>query len=65
MEFKNGNIFESDAKAIINPVNTVGVMGKGLAYQFKQKYPNNFKNYEEKCKKNEIEIGKDFLVLFL
>lgn len=61
MEFKNGNIFESDAKAIINPVNTVGVMGKGLAYQFKQKYPNNFKNYEEKCKKNEIEIGKDLL----
>ena len=61
MEFKKGNIFESDADAIINPVNTVGIMGKGLAYQFKRKYPNNFKNYEKKCKIKEIEIGKDLV----
>ena len=42
MEIRRGNIFESETQALINPVNIEGVMGKGLAYQFKKKYPDNF-----------------------
>lgn len=57
-----GNIFESKADALINTVNTVGVMGKGIALQFKKAYHNNFKAYVEACKRNEIEIGKVFIV---
>jgi O-acetyl-ADP-ribose deacetylase (regulator of RNase III) len=40
--FKTGSIFDSDAEALVNPVNCVGVMGKGLALQFKEKYPKNY-----------------------
>ncbi|MGL5950115.1 MAG: macro domain-containing protein [Cetobacterium sp.] len=59
-----GNIFDSKAVLIVNPVNTEGVMGKGLAYQFKIKFPLNFKNYYEACKKNEVDIGKDMNATF-
>lgn len=53
-----GNILESDAQALINTVNTVGVMGKGIALQFKKAFPNNFRVYAEACKKDEVVIGK-------
>lgn len=52
-----GNLLESDADVLINPVNTKGVMGKGLALQFKQKYPYNFKAYAENCKKGLLKPG--------
>ena len=58
IRYITGNILESNAKALINTVNTVGVMGKGIALQFKKAYHNNFKTYVEACKRNEIEIGK-------
>ncbi|MBN1364435.1 MAG: macro domain-containing protein [Syntrophaceae bacterium] len=58
IKYINGNIFESNAEALINTVNTVGVMGKGIALQFKKAYHHNYKAYVEACKKNEIEIGK-------
>lgn len=45
-----GNIFESTAEVLVNPVNTVGVCGAGLALEFKKKYPDNFKAYQEYCK---------------
>ncbi len=48
---------ESQAQALVNTVNTVGVMGKGIALQFKKAFPNNYKAYVEACKKNEIKIG--------
>ncbi len=57
LKFTHGNIFESEATAIVNPVNTDGIMGKGLAYQFKKLFPNNFKIYEEKCKNKNFKIG--------
>ncbi|WLF84568.1 macro domain-containing protein [Moraxella sp. ZY210820] len=59
--YKNGDIFNSEAEAIINTVNCVGVMGRGLALQFKNKYPENFKAYQQACKLKEVQIGKMFV----
>ncbi len=56
-----GNIFDSDAEALVNTVNTVGVMGKGLALQFKKAFPNNYKAYRKACEQKEIEVGKMFV----
>lgn len=61
IKYITGNILESDAQALINTVNTVGVMGKGVALQFKNAYINNFKAYAEACKKKEIRVGKLFV----
>lgn len=61
IKFVTGNIFESDAQALVNTVNTVGVMGKGIALQFKKAYPNNFKAYKKACENEEIKIGKLFI----
>ncbi len=56
-----GNISESQADALVNTVNTVGVMGKGVALQFKKEFPNNFKAYQKACKEGRVEIGKMFV----
>ena len=56
-----GNILESDAQAIVNTVNTVGVMGKGLALQFKETYPVNYHKYKDACKRGEVRIGAMFI----
>jgi O-acetyl-ADP-ribose deacetylase (regulator of RNase III) len=53
-----GNILESDAVALVNTVNTQGVMGKGIALQFKKAFPNNFKLYVDACKNEKISVGK-------
>lgn len=55
------DIFKSESEAIINPVNCVGVMGKGLALEFKNRYPDNFKDYEVACKTGKLELGKMFV----
>jgi O-acetyl-ADP-ribose deacetylase (regulator of RNase III) len=60
IRYITGNILESNAQALVNTVNTAGVMGKGIALQFKKAYPNNFKAYQEACKKSEILVGKLF-----
>ena len=44
---ENGNIFNSNCDFLVNPVNTVGIMGKGLALEFKKKFPNNFIKYHK------------------
>lgn len=59
--YKNGDIFSEDVEAIINTVNCVGVMGRGLALQFKNKYPQNFKEYEIACKREEVKPGRMFI----
>lgn len=61
IKFIHGNLFESTAEALVNTVNCVGVMGKGIALQFKILFPNNFRAYKEACNKNEVEIGKMFV----
>ena len=56
-----GDLLSTDAEALVNTVNTVGVMGKGIALQFKQAFPENYSAYEAACKRGEVEIGKMFV----
>lgn len=51
------NIFESNAQVLVNTVNTVGVMGKGLAKEFKRLYPDMFESYQDYCNKKRFQIG--------
>jgi O-acetyl-ADP-ribose deacetylase (regulator of RNase III) len=53
-----GDMMQSRAEALVNTVNTVGVMGKGIALQFKEAFPSNNKAYIEACKNKTLEIGK-------
>jgi len=62
MKFTKGNLLETDAQAIVNTVNTVGIMGKGIALQFKERFPMNFKIYADLCKKGQVQIGKMLVV---
>lgn len=55
--YVRGNIFDSDAEALVNPVNCVGVMGAGLAKAFAIRYPDMEKLYKEACRAKEIKIG--------
>lgn len=58
IEYIEGNIFNSPAQVIVNTVNTVGVMGKGLALSFKKRYPKMFEAYKKACDKHQLTIGK-------
>lgn len=58
LHYKKGNLLESESEALVNTVNTVGVMGKGIALQFKNLFSNNFKLYVQACKKKEFNIGQ-------
>lgn len=57
-----GDLLHSDAIALVNTVNTAGVMGKGIALQFKHAYPQNYKAYVAACKNNQVQIGRVFIV---
>ena len=57
-----GNLLDADTDAVVNTVNTVGVMGKGIALQFKQAYPANFKAYEAACRRGDVRLGRMFVV---
>lgn len=56
-----GDLLEQNADAIVNTVNTVGVMGKGVALQFKRRWPENFRAYEQACKSGRVRVGKMFI----
>jgi O-acetyl-ADP-ribose deacetylase (regulator of RNase III) len=58
LTYKTGDIFESDAQALVNPVNCVGVMGKGLALEFRLRYMKMFLVYMDLCRKGEMRIGR-------
>lgn len=60
LEFRQGNLFSADVEALVNTVNCVGVMGRGVALQFKRKFPDNFKAYADACKKELVQPGKMF-----
>ncbi len=60
IEIQRGNLLEADAEALINTVNCVGVMGKGIVLQFKQAFPDNFREYEKACRDKEVVPGKMF-----
>ncbi len=61
IEYKTGNILTEDAEAITNTVNCVGVMGRGIALQFKKAFPENFKAYAAACKRDEVQPGRMFI----
>lgn len=61
IQFTEGDLFESKADALVNAVNTVGVMGKGIALLFKDKYPVNFQRYKEACENGQIQTGMMFV----
>lgn len=55
-----GNLLDDEADVLVNPVNTVGVMGKGLALQFKREFPDNYLAYREACQRGELRPGTVF-----
>ncbi|NCB03610.1 MAG: hypothetical protein EOM67_15875 [Spirochaetia bacterium] len=55
--YKTGDLLAHDAQALVNAVNCVGVMGKGIALQFKKKFPQNFDSYVVACNKKEVNPG--------
>lgn len=59
--FTTGNLFDTPVDALVNTVNCVGVMGRGIALQFKKSYPDNFKEYAKACKEEEVIPGKMFV----
>ncbi len=58
---QNGNLLAADADALVNTVNTVGVAGKGIALQFRQAYPDNFKAYSKAAERGEVVPGRMFV----
>lgn len=60
-ECKSGDILVEDAEALVNAVNCVGAMGRGLALQFKNAFPANFDAYDKACKREEVRPGRMFV----
>jgi O-acetyl-ADP-ribose deacetylase (regulator of RNase III) len=61
MRFTKGNLLDADVEAVVNTVNTVGVMGKGIALMFKERFPKNYEAYAAACKAGEVRIGRMFV----
>jgi O-acetyl-ADP-ribose deacetylase (regulator of RNase III) len=61
IKFTQGNLLDADVDALVNTVNTVGVMGKGIALMFKEAFPENFRAYARACKAKELHVGKMFV----
>jgi len=61
IELTSGDLLNSQAEALVNTVNCVGVMGRGIALQFKNAYPENYKAYAAACKRNEVQPGRMFV----
>ena len=61
IEYKSGDIFHEGADALVNSVNCVGVMGRGIALQFKKAFPANYAAYAEACKRKEVLPGRMFV----
>ncbi len=61
IEHKTGDLFNEDVEAVVNSVNCVGVMGRGIALQFKNTFPENFKAYATACKRGEVAPGRMFV----
>jgi O-acetyl-ADP-ribose deacetylase (regulator of RNase III) len=61
IELTQGNILKADAEALVNTVNCVGIMGKGIALQFKKAFPENFRAYQAACRHEEVRPGCMFV----
>lgn len=56
-----GDIFNSNAQTLVNTVNCVGVMGKGLALEYKKRFPGMYQDYVQRCKKGQVRLGEPYL----
>lgn len=56
-----GDMFESKAQTLVNTVNTVGVMGKGIALEFKKRFPDMFEDYLARCRAGQVKLGEPYL----
>jgi O-acetyl-ADP-ribose deacetylase (regulator of RNase III) len=61
VRFVSGNILHSRAQTLVNTVNCVGVMGKGIALAFKRRYPEMFEDYVARCRRGEVRLGRPYL----
>jgi O-acetyl-ADP-ribose deacetylase (regulator of RNase III) len=61
IRYTQGNLLEAPVEAVVNTVNTVGVMGKGIALMFKERFPENNKAYEAACRAGEVRVGGMFV----
>ncbi len=61
-ESQRGNLLEADVEALVNTVNCVGIMGKGIALQFKQAFPDNFREYARACRAGQVHLGQMLVV---
>jgi O-acetyl-ADP-ribose deacetylase (regulator of RNase III) len=61
LRYVTTSLFESPAQTLVNTVNTVGVMGKGIAAEFKRRYPEMYESYRQHCKDGSLSVGKLFL----
>jgi O-acetyl-ADP-ribose deacetylase (regulator of RNase III) len=61
IEFETGDILEADVEAYVNTVNCVGIMGRGIALQFKNRFPENFKAYKAACDREQVKPGEMFV----
>lgn len=59
--FTQGNLLEAPVEALVNTVNTVGVMGKGIALMFKERFDRNYRLYADACKAKQVQTGKMFV----
>lgn len=56
-----GDLFKSNAQTLVNTVNCVGIMGKGIALEFKKRFPDMYEDYVARCKANKVKLGKPYL----
>jgi len=61
IEFQKGDILQADVEALVNTVNCVGIMGRGIALQFRKEFPENYEEYRRVCDRGELRPGKMFV----
>jgi len=61
VEVVQGNLFDSDAQTLVNAVNCVGVMGRGVALEFKQRFPDMFRDYARRCRQGSVRLGAPYV----
>jgi NAD(P)H-dependent flavin oxidoreductase YrpB (nitropropane dioxygenase family) len=57
-ELTRGNLLDAEVEAVVNTINTEGIMGKGIALQFRKAYPENYEAYQRACKVGEVQPGR-------
>jgi O-acetyl-ADP-ribose deacetylase (regulator of RNase III) len=61
VEIREGSVLDADAQTLVNTVNCVGVMGKGIALAFREQFPQMFRDYVARCEREEVHLGEPYL----